>query len=352
MGRRCRPLPDASSRSALSDEVNNWFAFLPMRTANNLLGDHDALHERLEEDSYLLFRRLISREKIMALREDIIGVSNRLGWTDEKGRCTTKPLREDDEQLIEGYQQIQKLESFHTLAEDPDLTSAMRSVLGETAFPHPLKVARFAFPDHYEASTPPHQDYPNNQGTPSLTAAWIPLGPVRQVLGGLAVLRGSHRHGVLELAGHSGAGNRQAVIPTDMAESLRWVTTEFFPGDVLVFPSTTVHAALHNASVFFPRLSVDYRFQLEGEQLTPGCLEPHFGRLTWEEIYAGWTSKEHQYYWRDLDYEVVPFDEIPIVDVKDDFDKQDMASIVRYQARVDARFERRMDALADGTVEG
>ena len=176
---------------------------------------------------------------------------------------------------------------------------------------------------------------------------------MRDELGGLAILRGSARHGLLPLAGHVGAGNRQAVVPDEMLRKLRWVTTDFGVGDVLLFPSLAVHAALHNASTFFPRLSVDFRWQLEGQALTPGCLEPHFQQITWDEIYAGWSSDEHQWYWRDLDYEVVPFEVIPIVDAGDggaegdEYDQGDLATIVKYHARVEARVERRLEALAD-----
>src|SRR5262249_14125733 len=146
----------------------------------------------------------------------------------------------------------------------------------------------------------------------ALTAAWMPVGDLTPELGGLAILRGSNRYGVLPLARHLGAGNRCAVIPPDMAEACRWVTTEYAAGDVVLFPSTTVHASLHNASEWHLRLSVDFRYQLEGEALTAGCLEPHFERLTWDEIYAGWDSDRYQYYWKDLDFEVVPFETLPI----------------------------------------
>jgi hypothetical protein len=56
------------------------------------------------------------------------------------------------------------------------------------------------------------------------------------------------------------------------------------------------------------RLSVDYRYQAEGEPLAEHVLKPHFGRLSWEDIYAGWKDDSLQYYWRDLDLEVVPFE--------------------------------------------
>ncbi len=332
--------------------MNNRFAFLSMRTANDLLGDPEQLRKQLDEDGYLYFQQVLDRERVKDLRGEMVQALAQRGWVEEPrvpitGRCLVKPLREDDPECLAGYDAIQRLELFHTFAHDPDLLGIMRQVLGESAFPHPLKVARLSFPDHYEASTPPHQDYPNNQGSPRLTASWIPAWDMTPEFGGLAVLRGSHRWGLLPLARHLGAGNRCAVVPTDMQEQCRWVTADFRMGDVLLFPSMTVHASLHNASEFFMRLSVDYRYQLEGEALTAGVLEPHFQRLSWEEIYSGWRSTEHQYYWRDLDYEVVPFEEYPLIDhaMEADFTPSEMREIYHYHERVDARTERRLEAI-------
>lgn len=329
--------------------MNNRFAFLPMRPSNDLLGDDAALRSRLDEDSYLYFPGLLDRDVVSQVRRDILNVTSLLGWTERSipltSRCTTIPLREEDDEFIEGYQKVQKLQSFHELAHDERLLGAMRSVLGPTAFPHPLKIARLAFPDHYEASTPPHQDYPNNQGSTQLTAAWIPLSDIPPEMGGLAVLRGSHRWGLLPLEGHIGAGNRCAVVPPEMDEACRWVTTEFGLGDVLIFPSLTVHASLHNASEFHMRLSVDFRFQPQGVPLTEGCLEPHFGLQSWDEIYADWTSTDLQYYWKDLDFDVVPFEPFPIPGAGMELSKADFAQILAYERRVKARTERRMAAL-------
>jgi hypothetical protein len=155
------------------------------------------------------------------------------------------------------------------------------------------------------------------------------------------------------MSGHIGAGNRAAIVPPDMAQQCRWVTTEFAMGDVLLFPSTTVHASLHNASEFYMRISVDFRYQLEGETLTEGCLEPHFRRLSWEEVYEGWTSAEHQYYWRDLDYRVEPFRFVPPVDHDPDagFSPQDLRDILTYEERVKERTRRRMEILGRELVE-
>ena len=327
--------------------MNYDWAFLPMVASNDVLGDRAALRSRLESDGYLYFSRLLDRDKVLGLRRRMLQTLRDCAWIADdsllmRGRVGTRPVREGTPEFLAAYDEIQRLEEFHTLAHDDAVVALMRDVLGETAFPHPLKIARLIFPDHYEISTPPHQDYPNNQGTPNLTAVWIPVGDLPSIMGGLAILRGSNQWGVLPLTTHLGAGNRAAVLPLELLERCRWVTTEFEAGDLVVFPSRTVHAARHNASEFYMRISVDFRYQLEGEALTAGCLEPHFGRLSWDDVYRGWKSREYQYYWRDLGYMVVPFDEYPLVDA-DNHD--DVAEYLAYEKRLDARRARNEGAL-------
>jgi ectoine hydroxylase-related dioxygenase (phytanoyl-CoA dioxygenase family) len=295
--------------------MNNYWAFAPMRDSNELLGDPEALRKRMDEDGYVLIRRLIDPERIAAVRNDFQRILAEKGWIHGGDRIDERaparaPLRESDDEYFTAYDEIQKLESFHTLAHDEQLIGLMRHLLGTTAWPHPLKVARLVFPGAPEVSTPPHQDFLNNQGTPELTATWIPLHDCPMEQGSLAVLRGSHKHGVLPLEWHLGPGNRQAKMPPEIQEELRWVTTDVDAGDVLIFGALTVHAALNNAT-FGMRLSVDFRFQEESREVSELVLEPHFNRLSWEEIYAGWSSDELKYYWRDLEFDVVPYDKTP-----------------------------------------
>jgi ectoine hydroxylase-related dioxygenase (phytanoyl-CoA dioxygenase family) len=333
--------------------MNNYWAFLPMQASNDLLGDPPALRARLAEDGYLYFSELLDRDRIRTLRKQMLTVLADHGWVARDGyfmagRCVRTPLREGEEEYLAAYDDVQRLEAFHTLAHDETLVETMRQVLGDTAFPHPLKIARLSFPDHFEASTPPHQDYPNNQGTDGLTAAWVPVGEIPYELGGLAILRGSQKYGVLPLDVHLGPGKRQAVVPVEVLEQCRWVTTEFAMGDVLLFTSKTVHASMHNASEFFMRTSVDFRYQLEGEALTDLVLEPHFQRLSWEDIYQGWRSTRYQYYWKALDYQVVPFEDLGVEGrVLPEMSPEEIRQFVLYERRRDARTLRRMQALAD-----
>ncbi len=183
----------------------------------------------------------------------------------------------------------------------------MQAAVGETAFPHPLSIARLVFPNNEECTTPPHQDYPNNQGTRALNACWMPLMDCPTKLGTLAILPGSQNLGLMPLDFSLGAGGRQAVL-SEAAQALHWHTSDFELGDALIFNSMTLHTALPNCSDKQFRLSVDYRFQQEDKALTEMVLSPHFDRLSWEEIYSGWKSSALKYYWRHKRYHIADWD--------------------------------------------
>lgn len=284
----------------------------PMYEANELLGDPQALRAHLDRDGYLFLRGIIPRDTLLALRDQLTRILADEGWIEDgarrmEARAISRPRREGQPKFFKVHDRIMKLEALHSLAHETHLMDVMRQALGDSAFPHPLCITRLIFPDTRELSTPPHQDFPNNQGTPNLTAAWIPLGDCSVDDGSLAVKEGSHKFGVLPLDFHLGAGNRQAVL-SDEVKACRWVGADYKLGDILLFPALTVHRALDNKNVDRMRLSVDFRYQLEGEALTPVVLQPHFQRLSWKEIYKGWKSKEYQYYWKKKDYVEVPFD--------------------------------------------
>ena len=284
----------------------------PMYEANELLGDPAAIQARLDQDGYLFFRGVIDPDLLLGLRDQLTRILADEGWIEDgprrmEARAITRPRREGQPKFFAAHDRIMKLECLHSLAHNSQLMDVMRQALGDSVFPHPLCITRLIFPDTRELSTPPHQDFPNNQGTPKLTAAWIPLGDCSIEDGSLAVKEGSHKFGVLPLDFHLGAGNRQAVLSEEV-KACRWVAADFKLGDILLFPSLTVHRALDNKNVDKMRLSVDFRYQLEGEALTPIVLEPHFQRLSWKQIYKGWKSKEFQYYWKKKKYVEVPFD--------------------------------------------
>ena len=284
---------------------------LPFTDSTPLLDDPDALRARFSDDGYVFVRGAVDPNVVLEVRERITTIIADAGWTDPErsmdavvtgeGVCV-----EGEDPYFAVYDQIQRLEAFHAVPHQPSVHRLMRALLGETVFPHPLGIARLSFPANDAWATPAHQDYPNNQGTEDLYACWIPLGACPVELGGLSILSGSHRLGVLPLEFALGAGNRRAVLD-DRCEDLDWVGGDFELGDAVVFHSLTLHRSLPNQTDRM-RLSIDYRFQRQGEPLTEGCLEPHFGRLRWAEIYDGWERTDLQYYWQALQFDVAPWD--------------------------------------------
>jgi len=284
----------------------------PFFLANDLLNDHNALHNQFEKDGYLFFKSAIPPDALRQVHSDFHDVMARLGVAEQSlssgcMQAACKPFREGESAYFQVHDQLYVVESFHHLAHQPELIRIMKAVLGESAFPHPLAIIRLVFPDNFPVTTPPHQDFPNNQGSNLLTAAWIPLTDCPVEMGPLVVLRGSHKFGVMPLKHHLGPGNRAAKLASELTE-LEWHGGDFELGDILVFGALTVHSARHNHHPSQMRISVDFRYQPEGEPLTEQCLEPHFGRLSWEDIYSNWTSSDIKFYWREKDFSVVPWD--------------------------------------------
>jgi ectoine hydroxylase-related dioxygenase (phytanoyl-CoA dioxygenase family) len=283
----------------------------PFYVANELLHDQAALKRRFGVDGYVFLRQIVEPHRLLRLRRQIAECCARHQWfkpgSDPMDAIAwTTAKTEGEEDYLRVYDDVQKLEEFHALSHDAAILAVMRMLLGETAFPHPLAIARLMFPDTPEWCTPPHQDHPNNQGTQQLYACWIPLGDCPISIGNLSLLEGSHRYGVLPLEYAMGPGHRRAVLDQRMA-ALTWRGGDFRLGDIVIFHSLTVHRSLPNATDRL-RISVDYRFQREGEPLTENCLLPHFQRLSWNEIYRDWHRSDLKFYWKQKRYPVVPYD--------------------------------------------
>ncbi len=280
----------------------------PFLVSNDALADAAELQRRMRRDGYLFLRDLVPVDALYDLRRQILAICRQYGWVAAGGDLmdgvAAGPARVEgrDEDFWPVYDAVQKLEAFHALAHTPAIVDVIGKLVGEPVLVHPRNIARISFPQNVEHTTPAHQDYVHIQGTEETYTAWIPLGDCPQALGGLIVLSGSHRYGVLPTHRASGAGGLG--VATDHL-GLPWVGNDFHAGDCLIFHSLTVHRALPNVTPDRLRLSVDYRYQGQSQPLTAGSLLPHFGRLSWDEIYQGWSSTRYQRYWEGLDLKIV-----------------------------------------------
>jgi ectoine hydroxylase-related dioxygenase (phytanoyl-CoA dioxygenase family) len=208
------------------------------------------------------------------------------------------------------YDPLQKSRVFHALAHHPALMGVMERLFGEAALVHPRNIARITFPDAAFFTTPAHQDFPLIQGAPETYTAWMPLVDCPMRVGGLAMLAGSHRFGLLPMRPAFGPGGLEAdTEELCRAQGLTWRTQDLEAGDALIFHSHTVHRALHNVSGNQLRLSADFRYQAASQPVVADSLEPHYGRFTWEEIYADWDADDPlKYYWKRFPLTVVARD--------------------------------------------
>ena len=286
----------------------------PLIKSNDIWYDGAALRQQADCQGYLFFSALIDPTPILKIRSDIVSILQQVGWID----ADTDPLQAftSHQAYVPGspefsriYDMIQRQESFHSLAHHPSLFHIVESLLQADILLQPSHVARVIFPGQLEQTTPPHQDYVHIQGTPDVWTVWIPLGDCPQQLGGLSVLVGSHHLGVLPVSKSLGAGGLRADTQT---AHLEWASSPFNCGDVLFFHSHTVHQGLDNLSGNQLRLSVDYRYQKASDPVMDRMLEPHQGRLTWEEVYAAWESDRYQYYWQKFSLQPVPKQVWPI----------------------------------------
>jgi len=283
-----------------------------------LMDDLAALRGRANEDGFLFFKQFLPREDVLALRAEMLEVVARHGWLQKSqyalsGRINLdainlvpdESMRDDIGVSIAAYHDAQKLERLHRLPHHPKLKTFYRRFLGRDVFVHPRHIARMATGHRAMVPTPPHQDFPLIQGTDNTWTCWFPLGDCPRSLGGLTMLKGSHQRGYQPIQPAKGAGG--IAVPLCPWET-EWAEGDYEAGDIITFPSYTIHKALRCLDKELIRLSMDVRYQPVDEPVEEKSLRPHCD-LTWEEIYAGWRSEELKYYWQKLPLTIIPWND-------------------------------------------
>ena len=283
-----------------------------------LLQEPDALRSRASEDGFLFFKHFLPPEEVLALRTELLEVVERHGWRQPGqdalgGRINLDALnfvpdarmRDDIGVSISAYKNAQKLERLHRLPHHPKLLAFYRRFFEREVLVHPRHIARMVTGHRTMVPTPPHQDFPLIQGTAGTWTCWIPLGNCPRSMGGLSMLRGSHRQGYQPIQSSKGAGG--IAVPLCPWET-EWAEGDYEAGDLITFPSYTIHKALRCLDKELIRLSLDVRYQPVDEPVEEKSLLPHCD-LTWEEIYAGWGSDELKYYWRKLPLQLIPWND-------------------------------------------
>lgn len=266
--------------------------FGELRDANPLLGDVDALRQRMDEDGYLLIRGLLSRETVLAARREILLKFAIVGEIDSINHDVMDAIQADQTfidkvNLFAFTESLRSGLAYGNVVEAPDLIGFFSEFLGGPARGFDFRWPRFMRPGEGSGI---HADGPYiTRGTRNVWSAWIPLGDIAMVEGTLVVLEGSHLNEHLRSTYGSLDADEErlgwfSTDPVECQRSLggRWLSTDFRAGDVLMFGPYLIHASLDNNSPQRRcRLSSDTRYLLVGDKLDErwngGEMNPHGG---------------------------------------------------------------------------
>ncbi|MBC8107834.1 MAG: phytanoyl-CoA dioxygenase family protein [Anaerolineae bacterium] len=256
--------------------------FLLFVDSTHAAGDPKILRDQLARDGYLFLRGVAPREKLLAVRRAILGIVAQAGWINPKDETWTGvgPFTEGDPEYMAVYKQILNLPEFKTYADDPKFLELTSELLDGESMAHRLRIGRVTFPNNASQTTAAHQDFQYIRGAPETYTIWSPIGDCPGELGGLAVLRGSHRagfieHKLFEGKKYAGHGLSDEVLPS--GDGIDWHSCDFRAGDVLLFHSHTIHKARPNLTKDRLRLSTDNRYQRVGDAIAPVSQGTHYG---------------------------------------------------------------------------
>ena len=274
-------LPDTLTSNGNAFDLSNE-TFGELRDSKSLLGDTAALHERFAEDGYLLLRGYLDKEKVLAARRELIGKLDEIGLIDRSRPFMDAVFSGD----TSGISASDRQEFTHNLRSGPALKEVCFSgrimSFFEQFFGDEVLHLDYVWVRNVRrgAATGCHFDWVYmGRGTPKLMTAWIPQGEVPLGDGPLAVLQGSHKwHELQNTYGkidvdrdkdknpYGGGWLTKNPNQPQQRYGGRWLTTEFEPGDLLVFGMFTLHCAIDNESAKnCIRLSTDTRYQLASE---------------------------------------------------------------------------------------
>jgi hypothetical protein len=233
----------------------------------------DNLAAQLIEYGYLLLRGVHDPQEVLDARCEVL---TRLVEVDEiappaeDGIATGRSRRaEMYPDLAAFWKSVSEGPALRQVINGPRISGLMDQLFGEPS-------AHFSFAWLRAMTTgrasPLHVDHPYmNRGSRRLVTCWTPIGRVGRDEGPIYVVEGSHRWSDLRERFDGHDVDRDPLRPGHMSEhpidfaaqrGARLLTTEFLPGDCLVFGMFLAHASFDNGSTSGRvRISCDTRFQ-------------------------------------------------------------------------------------------
>jgi hypothetical protein len=261
-----------------------------MRDSTSFLGDINALRKRLSQDGYVLLRNVLEEGHVMSAREQVLE-SVKPGHKPPDG-ADINGFRTGEGKRASVQGENHRFSAVRDLVHCDAIGDFFRRYFAEPPRTYDYIWLRTAGRGQ---ATGPHCDIVYmGRGTQEIYTVWIPLGDVPLSQGPLIVLEGSnrariprsyltmdidsgrnwsrirYRHGRF-FRGGDYSRNPRAV---QRQFGLRWVSTDFYTGDIVIFSAKTMHGTLDNLSSEL-RISVDARYQRLSEPADDRWVGPH-----------------------------------------------------------------------------
>lgn len=232
-----------------------------LKETNYALGDRAALLAIMQEQGYWFFRDVLDRQALATICDRYMAELRDRDLIDEDSLKPVwnrrTPIEIDDGVTSSRFPRLREGRVWENFVEEPAIKSFFAALAGEE--PEWLTAS-----DYYRIVPPGqvrgedsfalrHQD---GKGLPGLdfVTCWIPLADADAEVGGLALVPGSHHHGVAQ----------EKWFSQDLAPDDGWASTDYRLGDVLIFTGAMLHSGLRNQSVDRFRLSLDIRMFMHG----------------------------------------------------------------------------------------
>lgn len=241
---------------------------------------------RLGEDGYLFFRKVLDRGDVVAAREEVFVELAKVGEIREpaiEGIATGESRRREVVgDLGRFWRSVSEGEKLRKVSHGEQAGCIMSTIFGQPARPHDYIFLRPGVPGR---ATFLHYDHPFfARGSKSIYTVWTALGDIPVSEGPLVVVEGSHRFDDLIepilAIDYESDDSPQVQLPEDTIRfarkrGTRLLTSDFHPGDLIVFTMTTLHGSLDNHSTMGQtRLSCDVRWQPATDPIDPRYVGP------------------------------------------------------------------------------
>ncbi len=249
-----------------------------LEDANDVLGDSAGLRRRLQEEAFLLVRGFHDVDLVLGARAELLREIERQGGIAPGTNLDDAIIADNNGYLPDG----------NRIGVADDVFRGMTSLLELTTGEHMMKFfdllldGRSTTYTHkwlrvYQPGTATdiHYDAPfmGRDAPESVITAWSPLGRVTLDMGPITLVPGSNRLENLTKGyakEDATRGETKGFLTNDPMDvidqyGLKFATTEFEPGDLLLFTKYILHGSVENTTGRY-RLSTDTRYQRADEQ--------------------------------------------------------------------------------------